>query len=250
MHVIHGKAIRFQNAMRAVRSTQIEVNETVFNGLASALAVLTPEQKELGALVIDLGAGTTEYIVYADGAIRHSGVLAVGGDHISNDLAYGLKVPLSRAQSLKHEQGSASVQPGTKGKILQLTSEVGQVTRTVNVEHLQKIMSLRLEEIFQIIAAELEGVGLGGYLRAGIVLTGGGARVPGIVQLAEKVFQMNTATGHVIGVGGITTALDQPEFATAIGLVKCGAMKKQQRVVRGGLAANVRSLFGKFLPLR
>ena len=107
MHVIHGHANRLQNAIRLVRATSLEVDDVVFNGIASSLALLTNEQKELGALVIDIGGGTTEFVVYSDGVIRHSGVLAVGGDHVSNDLAFGLKVPLSRAEKLKIEYGAA-----------------------------------------------------------------------------------------------------------------------------------------------
>ena len=247
MHVIHGNTMRFQNAVRLVRTTQLEVNEIVFNGLATALALLTPDQKELGALVIDLGAGTTEYVVYADNTIRHSGVLAVGGNHVSNDLAFGLKVPLSRAEKLKLEHGCAIVRPESKGKVTNLTSEVGQVVKSVNIEHLQHIMSLRFEETFTIIAAELEKAGLTNYyLRAGIFLTGGGARVPGIERLAERIFQMTVTHGHAAGIGGITTSLDQPEFATAIGLVKYGSMKQQQRAARGGLVGTFKGLVGKF----
>jgi cell division protein FtsA len=109
MHVIHGKTNRLQNVIRLVRATSLEVNDVVFTGLASSLALLTGEQKELGALVIDLGAGITEYAVYSEGIIRHSGVLAVGGDHVTNDLAYGLKISLRRAEKLK--RGFDSLHP-------------------------------------------------------------------------------------------------------------------------------------------
>src|SRR5258706_8050310 len=114
MHVIHGSFTRLQNAIRTVKGLQLEVDEIVFNGLASSLALLTNEQKELGALVIDIGGGTTEYVVYSDGVIKHAGVLAVGGDHVSNDLAYGLKVPLGRAEQLKIEHGAAFVDNDSK----------------------------------------------------------------------------------------------------------------------------------------
>src|SRR3989440_8253439 len=107
VHVVHGNLNRLQNAIRAVKGLQLEVDDIVFNGLASSLALLTNEQKELGSLVIDIGGGTTEYVLYANGIIKHTGVLAVGGDHVSNDLAYGLKVSLSRAEKLKLEHGSA-----------------------------------------------------------------------------------------------------------------------------------------------
>jgi cell division protein FtsA len=232
MHVIHGHANRLQNAIRLVKATSLEVEEIVFTGLASALALLTNEQKELGALVIDIGGGTTEYVVFADGVIRHSGVLAVGGDHVSNDLAYGLKVPLSRAEKLKYEHGSALVTEAAKGQTLSITNDLGLELKRVNVEHLQRISSLRLEEIFRLIAQDLEAVGLTEYLRAGVFLSGGSSRTPGLVPLAENVFQMNVAPGHATAISGLTTALDQPEFAAAIGLVKYGSLKNRKRAER------------------
>src|SRR5271170_2802507 len=168
MHVIHGHANRLQNAIRLVRGTQLEVDEIIFNGIASSLALLSGDQKELGALVIDIGGGTTEFVVYSDGAIRHTGVLAVAGDHVSNDLAYGLKVPLSRAEKLKLEHGSATVLEAAKNETITITNDLGLALKSVNVEHLQRIMSLRLEEIFQLIATELEQANLTNYLRAGV----------------------------------------------------------------------------------
>jgi cell division protein FtsA len=247
MHVIHGNANRLQNAIRLVRGTQLEVDEIVFNGIASSLALLTNEQKELGALVIDIGGGTTEYVVYSDGAIRHTGVLAVGGDHVSNDLAYGLKVPLSRAEKLKLEHGSAVVVEESKGQTIALVNELGLPLKSINVEHLQRIMSLRLEEIFQLIADELERANLTNYLRAGVFLCGGGSRVPGIVALAENVFQMSVTPGHSGTISGLTAALDQPEFATAIGLVKFGSLKNRKRGARPSLATGLKQALGRFI---
>jgi cell division protein FtsA len=243
MHVIHGNVNRLQNAVRLVRATSLEVDDVVFNGIAASLALLTSEQKELGALVIDLGGGTTEYVVYANGVIRHSGVLAVGGDHVSNDLAYGLKVPLSRAEKLKLDYGAAFVSDKAKGQTISLTNELGLETKRINHEHLQRIIALRLEEIFHLIAQDLERAGLVEYLRAGVLLCGGGSRVPGIVQLAENIFQMNVTAGHASALSGLTAALDQPEFAAAIGLVKFGSLKQRQRAQRPFF----KGLFGRLL---
>jgi cell division protein FtsA len=244
MHVIHGHANRLQNVVRLVRATSLEVDDVVFNGIAASLALLSNEQKELGALVIDIGGGTTEFVVYSDGVIQHSGVLAVGGDHVSNDLAYGLKVPLSRAEKLKIEYGAALVNDAVKGQTISITNELGLELKRLNHEHLQKIMSLRLEEIFQLIAHELESAGLTDYLRAGIFLCGGGSRVPGIVTLAENVFQMNVAPGHATAISGLTAALDQPEFAAAIGLVKYGSLKNNRRRAQRPF---LKGLFGRLL---
>src|SRR5436853_5146999 len=156
-----------------------------YTGLASSLALLSNEQKELGSLVIDIGGGTTDYVVYCDGVIKHAGVLAVGGDHVSNDLAYGLKVPLGRAEQLKIGHGAAFVDNDCKGQTLTIANELGMPMKSVNVENLRRIMALRLEEIFLLMAQDLEQAGVLDYLRAGVLLCGGGARVPEIARLAE-----------------------------------------------------------------
>jgi cell division protein FtsA len=248
VHVVHGNFNRLQNAIRTVKGLQLEVDEIVFNGLASSLALLTNEQKELGALVIDIGGGTTEYVVYADGVIKHVGVLAVGGDHVSNDLAYGLKVPLGRAEQLKIQHGSAILDESVKGQSLTITNELGLPLKTVNLEHLRRIMTLRLEEIFQFIGQDLENAGLLDYLRAGVFLSGGCARIPQIAQLAERVLQMPVCVGKTNSISGLKSALDQPEFATTIGLVKYGSLQQRRRTGRSasladGIKSTITQLF-------
>jgi cell division protein FtsA len=247
MHVVHGNTNRLQNSIRLVKGLQLEVEEIVFNGLASSLALLTSEQKELGALVIDIGGGTTDYAVYSDGVIKHTGVLAVGGDHVSNDLGHGLKVPLSRAEKLKLEHGSALVDEAMKGRTLTITNEHNLPLKTVNVEHLQRIMSLRLEEIFQIIAADLEQAGLTDYLRAGVFLCGGGARVPQIAKVAELFLQMPVSLGQTNSISGLKSALDQPEFVTAIGLAKFGSLKSRKRERKWPFGSGIKTTLTSFL---
>jgi cell division protein FtsA len=247
VHVIHGNFNRLQNPIRVVKGLLLEVESIVFNGLASALALLSTEQKELGALVIDLGGGTTEFVVYSGGIVKHAGVLAVGGDHVSNDLAYGLKVSLGRAEQLKVDHGAARVTEADKGSTLSHQDEHGLPLKTVNLEHLRRIMGLRLEETFELIEAQLAQAGLLDYLRAGVVLCGGGARVPGIQQLAEDVFQLPTQLGKTNSVSGLKSALDQPEFATAIGLVKYGTFQQKRRTGRGFFTRAVRETFGGLL---
>ncbi len=245
VHVVHGHLNRLQNAIRCVKGLQLEVDEIVFTGLASSLALLTNEQKELGALVIDIGGGTTEYVVYADGVIKHVGVLAVGGDHVSNDLAYGLKVPLGRAEQLKIEQGSAVVSEDCKGQILTISNEIGLEMKKINLENLRRIMALRLEEIFQLIAQDLESAGLVDYLRAGVFLCGGGSRIPEIAKLAEEVLEMPVTIGKTNSISGLKSALDQPEFATAIGLVKFGSFQQRKRGAKPSIAEGLKNTFGQ-----
>jgi cell division protein FtsA len=246
VHVIHGNLNRLQNPIRTVKGLQLEVDDIVFNGLASSLSLLTNEQKELGSLVIDMGGGTTEYVVYSNGIIKHTGVLAVGGDHISNDLAYGLKVPLGRAEHLKIGHGAAFVDDAIKGQTISIKGELGLASRSINLEHLRRIMSLRLEEMFQLIGQDLEQACALDYLRAGVFLCGGGSRIPDIARLAEQVLQLPVSIGKTNSISGLKSALDQPEFATAIGLVKFGSFQQRKRAAKASLRDGLKSTLGQF----
>lgn len=247
MHIVHGNYNRLQNAIRLVKGLQLDVDEVVFTGMASSLALLTSEQKEMGALVIDIGGGTTDYVVYADGVVKHTGVMAVGGDHLSQDLAVGLKVPLSRAEALKIEHGAAFVDDAVKGRVLALPNEVGLPFKEVNLEHLRRIMALRLEEIFELVAQDVAKTGLLDYLRAGVFLCGGGARVPDAARLAESVFELPVTIGKTNSMSGLRSALDQPEFASAIGLVKFGSYKHRQGEPKSSPARGVKQFFTRIL---
>jgi cell division protein FtsA len=247
MHVVHGNHNRLQNAIRLVKGMQLEVDDVVFNGLASSLALLTNEQKEMGALVIDLGGGTTDYAVYADGVIKHTGVLAVGGDHIAHDLSVGLKVPMSRAEQLKLEHGAAFVDDAPKGQTITTTNELGFPGKVINLEHLRRIMHLRLEETLDLVAQDVDKAGLLHYLRAGVFLCGGGARVRDLSRLAEDIFELPVMIGKTNSISGLKSALDQPEFAAAIGLVKFGSFKSRKRESRPSLGQNLKSVFARIM---
>jgi len=243
VHVVHGNTNRLQNPIRVVKGLQLEVEDIVFNGVASALAVLTTQDKELGSLVIDLGAGVTEYVVYAGGIIKHTGVLAVGGDHVTNDLAYGLKVSMGRAEDLKIKHGAALVDASVKGRTVALTNDLGLPERAINLQHLRRIMSLRVAEVFEIIAEELAQAGLLDYLRAGVLLCGGGARIPEVQKLAEGIFGLPVSLGRTKSISGLVSTLDQPEFVTGIGLVKFGSFQQDRRRGADTLGSRLRNTF-------
>lgn len=247
MHVVHGVTTRLQNPVRVVRGLNLEVEEFVFSGLASSLALLDNEQKQMGVLVVDLGAGTTEYVVYADGVIKHTGVLAVGGDHVTNDLSHGLRMAPARAGLLKREHGAATID-GATGQTLTLTSENGFPDRRVNLEHLRRIMVARLDETFQLIDEDIGEQGFHDQLRAGVCLCGGGARIRDIEKLAENVFGLPAILGRANAVGGLRSATDDPELATAVGLVKYGAIRQkgQRQVGLVGKLKNLASSMGLF----
>ncbi len=242
MHVVHGVTTRLQNPVRVVKGLNLEVEELVFSGLASSLALLDNEQKQMGVLVVDFGAGTTEYVVHADGVIKHTGVLAVGGDHVTNDLSYGLRMAPARAALFKREHGAATIE-GAAGQTLTLTSENGFPDRRVNLEHLRRIMVARIEETLQLIDEDIGEQGFHDQLRAGVCLCGGGARVRGIEKLAEDVFGLPATLGRANAVGGLRSATDDPELATAVGLVKYGAMRQKGRR-RVGLVGKLKNLAG------
>lgn len=226
VHVIHGQTNRLQNSIRAVQALQLTVEQVVFNGFSATLAVLGKEEKEMGAMVIDLGAGATEFALYTGSLLRHSGVLAIGGDHVTNDLAIGLKVPLGRAEQLKLEQGGVApgIEVGTDGPC----PEPGAATpeRQVNLEHLRRIQTARLEETLELIARDVGPIL--SDARAGVFLCGGGARTPGICALAERVFGLPVQMGRARDVSGAVASLDHPEFAASIGLARFGALRTRQ----------------------
>jgi cell division protein FtsA len=241
VHVVHGNTNRIQNAVRAVKALQLDVDAVVFNGLAASLAVLTDEQKETGTLVIDLGGGTTNYVVCAEGIIKHTGTIAVGGDHVSNDLAFGLKVPLGRAEALKIELGAAVVDPAARGREVSFKPSASGYERMLNIEQLQMIMAARWEETFELIADDIDGAGLLNYLGGGVVLCGGGARTPRIAELVADTFGVPVSLGRTNCINGIKAALDHPEFAAAIGLARFGSLQQRKPRPVSPLAETVKS---------
>ena len=250
VHVVHGVFNRLQNPIRAVKALQLEVEDIVFNGIAAALALLNNQQKELGSLVIDMGSGVTEYVVYASGVIKHTGVLAVGGDHVSNDLAYGLKIPLGRAEQMKIDHGAALVDDRSRGQMLGISNDLGIHEKNISLEQLRRVMSLRLEETFEIIAHELDQAGVLEQVREGVFLCGGCSRIPEVQKLANRIFGLPVFVGKTNSISGLKSALDQPEFATGIGLVRYGSfeMKKRASERGGGLRNRLTQLLRFGMP--
>ena len=252
VHITYGNFNRLQNPIRVLKGLQLEVDAIIFNGLASALAVLTLEQKQQGTLVIDMGGGTTDYALFQEGLLRHTGVLAVGGDHITNDLAYFFKTPLATAEKLKIEHGGVSVDDAVKGRTVTLASDHGLSEKVINLEHLRRVMTERVDETLRLLEEELTERGVMQYVRSGVVLCGGGANLPGIARLAENIFQVPASLGHVSAMIGATEALNHPEFATGIGLVRFGSMQNRKkkgggffgtRFFRKGMKETVEQLF-------
>jgi cell division protein FtsA len=236
VHVVCGQRTRFQNPIRLVKGLGIEVADVAFNGRVMALPLLTPQIGEQGALVIDLGAGTTEYAVYLDGSLSHSGIYTIGGDHVTNDLAVGLKLTQSRAERLKLNHGRAVSGSLQANSTVNFSSDVGLDNKQVSVRHLYQIMNARLIELFELIRSDLERNELIRRINGGILLCGGGARMPQIDVLAREVFGLDVLTNTETDALVSQSFAVQPEFVTAMGLVRYGARKiKTQNSSKPGL---------------
>ncbi len=229
VHVIHGVKTRLQNTIKAVKAVPLDVANIAVSGLASALAVLTTEHQQQGALVIDMGGGTADFVAYQDGTIQHSGVVAVGGDHITNDIAIGLRLPMNRAEQLKIEHGAVVIPE--QDELIAIKREVGLSDLEISKRQLCHIMYLRVAETLSIIRAELEKQDMLDYLGAGVFITGGCARLRGLEELAGELFNLPVHIGHSRAVNGPTSAIESPEYSTAIGLVRyaLGSQRDQHK---------------------
>lgn len=220
MMIIHGSRARLRNLIKVVRSVPVDVQDVAFSGLCTALAVLGPEEKAQGALVVDLGGGSTDFVAYAGGAIAAAGSIAVGGDHVTNDLARGLQVTLPQAERLKEEFGSGVVDLAHRSEHVDLSAEGSPRGRFVRLGDLQTITSLRLEETFTLIRQELEKLDVLHYLGSGVFLTGGGAYLNRATQLAERVFNLPCQLGKPRDISGLAVAASGPEYAAPIGMLR------------------------------
>jgi cell division protein FtsA len=222
-HIVFGAATSIQNLSKCIANANVQIDELVVGSLAAGEATLTDTEKELGVLVADIGGGTTDIAIFTDGAAYHSAVLPVGAINVTNDVAIGLRTSLNLAEEIKIKHGTANlseVQPEELLNVAVLGDGGGQ---TIQRRKLCEIIEARMSEIYSLIAEEVKRSGHGGMLPAGVVLTGGGARIGGAAELAREVFQMPVRVGSPQGVGGLMDQLSNPAFSTPIGLLLWGA---------------------------
>ncbi len=240
MLILHGVNARIRNLVKLVKSAPLEVDDTPLSGLCSALAVLSPEEKESGALVIDIGGGTIDYLGYADGMIAVAGSLAIGGDHVTNDIARGLGVSFNQAERIKEQSGSAIVNLSDRSKKLELPNETGPDGRVVRVGDLHTITSSRAEEMLTIVRSFVDKGDLLHRFGSGVILTGGGSRLARSEELAEKIFGLACRTGKAREVSGLSTVANLPEYATIVGLLRYAARQTRRSEGPGGFAGLLR----------
>ena len=221
--IVTGAVSSAQNIIKCSQRTGLNVADIVLQPLASSLAVLSEDEKELGVCLVDVGGGTTDIAIFSNGAIVHTAVLALGGNHLTNDVAVGLRTPTHEAERIKKQYGCAMASMVDKEETIEVPSVGGGQPRVLSRHILAEIIEPRVEEIFMLVQHEIQKCGMEELLASGVVITGGSTLLHGMPEMAEEVLGMPVRRGVPRGVGGLVDVVKGPQFATAVGLVQYGA---------------------------
>jgi len=244
VHVVTASASATQNIVSAVNRAGVVVTDTALEPLASAEAVLTQDERELGCCLLDIGGGTTELIIFGGGVVRYTAALPVGGDHFTNDLAVGLRTPIPEAEKIKREFGCAWHELLHEDRPIEIASVGDRPPRTVFYRMLNQIMEPRAQELLTLVRDEIKRAGLDNLIPAGLILAGGGARMRGLVDLAEHLYPWPVRIAKPRALDGMPEELSQPEYATAVGLLMYGAHARRTAVQRPvTFVAKLKSMF-------
>jgi len=222
VHIVTGAVSAAQNIIKCVRRCGLEVGDLVLQPLASAMAVLTEDEKELGVCLVDIGGGTTDIAVFTDGAIRHTAVIPVAGDQVNNDIAVALRTPPKEAEDIKVQYGCALRQLADARDMIEVPGIGDRPPRTLSKQTLAEFIEPRMEELYSLVQAELRRSGFEELLSSGIVITGGSAGMQGMVELGEEVFHMPVRMGWPRYEGGLADVMHNPRYATCMGLLLAG----------------------------
>jgi cell division protein FtsA len=251
VHIVTGGATAMQNLVACVNKAGVEVSQTVVSQLAAAESVLTADEKDLGVALIDIGGGTADIAIYERGSLWHTGVVAVGGDHFTNDVAVGLRTPLPEAEKVKRRVGCALSSMVGEEETMEVASVGGRRPRVMARRMLSDILQPRAEELFHLVWDEISKSGYEKSLNSGLVLTGGGAQLDGLAEIAEQIFDLPIRRGVPTGVGGLADHVANPSYATAVGLVRYAERQRGTAApVSGhawtGLFERLRTVFKEF----
>jgi cell division protein FtsA len=225
VHIVTAAVTSIQNVVRAVNRAGLTVQDVVLEPIASAEAVLFPDEKELGVVLIDIGGGTTDMALFRDGAIWHTAIIPLGGDHITNDVAVGLRTPMADAEDLKKRYGCALTSMVPAEETVDVPSVGGRKARQLSRQVLSEIIQPRVEEIVTLVARELTRAGFQDAATAGVVVTGGTSIMEGVPELAEAIFDQPVRRGVPGDIGGLADVVRSPIHATAVGLALHGARR-------------------------
>ncbi|MEE9521799.1 MAG: cell division protein FtsA [candidate division NC10 bacterium] len=255
VHIVTGAVTSAQNIIRCCNRAGLEVQDIVLQQLASSLSTLTTDEKDLGIVLVDIGGGTSDIAVFVDGGIWHTAVLAVGGDHVTNDISIGLRTPIHDAEEIKKKYGCTLSSLIERDEDIEVGGMGGRRPRVFSRHMVCEIIRPRMEEIFSLVDREVRRAGFGEAVVAGMVVTGGSSILPGVPELAEEMLNVQVRRGIPAGVAGLVDVVASPIYATAVGLIQYGAQNRHQRkfrrVAEGALFSRVtermREWFGEFL---
>jgi len=243
VHMVTGAVSAAQNIIKCVRRCGLEVDDIILEQLASSYSVLTEDEKELGVCIVDIGGGTTDIAVFTEGSIRHTAVIPIAGDQVTNDIAVALRTPTQHAEEIKIKYACALTQMASAEESIEVPSVGDRAPRRLARHTLAEVVEPRYEELLILIQAELRRSGFEDLIAAGIVLTGGSAKIEGLVDLAEEVFHMPVRLGVPQYVTGLVDVVRNPIFATGVGLLLFGHHNRDQRSLDIGIGKGVRSVW-------
>ena len=226
VHIVTGAVSAAQNIVKCVRRCGLEVNDLILQPLASSLSCLTDDEKELGVALVDIGGGTTDIAVFTQGAIRHTAVIPIAGDQITNDIAMALRTPTPEAEDIKIRHGTAMQKLAGADETIEVPGIGERGPRSMGRQALAAVIEPRVEELFQLVQQTLRESGYEELLSSGVVLTGGSASLPGLVALGEEMFSMPVRVGHPKYEGSLADVVRSPRYATAIGLLYEGLAQR------------------------
>ena len=239
VHIVTAAITSAQNIYTALERAGLRVKDLVLQPLASSYSVLQPDEIDLGVCLLDIGGGTTDLAIFYDGAIRYSEVIPLGGEYITNDIAIGIRTPYKQAEDIKRKNASISLSPEEGKEEIKVPGIGGREDREITKELLASIVTPRVEEILMITNKAIKRSGFFDILAAGVVITGGTARLRGIDALAEDIFHLPVKIGIPKQIGGLTDIVQDPIYATGVGLILYGFEKKNQMLIRKGKGVGV-----------
>jgi cell division protein FtsA len=230
VHMVTGSVSASQNIVKCIRRCGLEVDDIVLEQLASCNSVLTDDEKELGVCLIDIGGGTTDIAIFVEGAIKHTAVIPIAGDQVTNDIAVALRTPTMNAEDIKRKYACALTQLANVDEVIEVPSIGDRAPRKISTQNLAEIIEPRYEELMLLVQSELRRSGFEELIAAGIVLTGGSSKVMGLIDLAEEIFHMPVRMGGPQNVTGLTEVVKNPIHSTGVGLLMYG--KEHQGIGR------------------
>ena len=232
IHIVTGAVTSAHNIVKCANRSGLDVCDIVLESLASAEAVLTPEEKELGTALLDLGGGTTDLAIFSGNNIKHTFVLSLGGNNLTNDIAIGLRAPHTEAEKIKKKYGTCLSRNISNDETIEVPGMGGRKPRKLSRQILGEILEPRMEEIFTLIRREIFRSGMENLIASGVVLTGGSSLLDGGVEVAESIFNLPTREGKPLGISGLVDVVNNPMYSTAVGLVLYGARNQPEEKFR------------------